>query len=256
MGQEMEYDNKLEDCYRLRNEIEQYRPLDPHTIHELKRYYRIGFTYTSNALEGNTLTESETKVVLEDGLTIGGKPMKDHLEAIGHAKAYDYLYELVDQADIKEKDILALHRLVVEGIEGVELGRYRSKPVIITGTDFIPPKPIDVAERMNIFLSEKFSAWQKEKDPVEQAALSHLELVTIHPFMDGNGRTARLLMNLLLLKAGFGITIIPPIVRNDYVSTLRIAQVEQNPQTFLNFISHQVYESMKDLLRLIRALQN
>jgi Fic family protein len=250
-----EYDNRLGDCHRLRGEIDQYRPLDPHTLHELKRYYRVGFTYTTNALEGNTLTESETKVVLEDGLTIGGKPLKDHLEAIGHAKAYDYLYELMDQPDIGEQDILELHRLVIEGTEGAEPADYRNKPVIITGTDFIPPKPADVPHLMSVFLSEKYAAWEKTKEPIEQAALAHLELVTIHPFMDGNGRTARLLMNLLLLKAGFGITIIPPVVRNDYISTLRIAQVEQNQQPFLNFISHQVYESMKDLLRLLRALR-
>lgn len=249
------YDSKIEDCHLLRDELGQYRPLDDHTLQELQRYYRVGFTYTSNALEGNTLTESETKVVLEDGITIGGKPMKDHLEAIGHAKAYDYLYELVSRPEVTEKDILDLHRLVVAGIEGSEPGSYRSKPVIITGTEFIPPKPADVPSQMNTFLSEKFLTWKETKDSIELAALAHLELVTIHPFMDGNGRTARLLMNLLLLKSGYGITIIPPVVRNDYITALRIAQVEQEPQPFLNFISHQVYESLKDLLRLIRALK-
>jgi Fic family protein len=151
------YDSKIEDCHLLRDELGQYRPLDAYTLQELQRYYRVGFTYTSNALEGNTLTESETKVVLEDGITIGGKPMKDHLEAIGHAKAYDYLYELVSRPAVIEKDILDLHRLVVAGIEGSEPGNYRSTPVIITGTEFIPPKPADVPSQMNTFLSEKGS---------------------------------------------------------------------------------------------------
>jgi Fic family protein len=250
-----DYDSKIENCHQLRDEIAHYRPLDPHTLQELKRYYRVGFTYTSNALEGNTLTESETKVVLEDGLTIGGKPMKDHLEAIGHAKAYDYLYALMNRMDVTEHDILDLHRLVVEGLEDAEPGCYRKKPIIITGTEFIPPKPAELSTRMHVFLSEKLAAWTNTQDPIALAALAHLELVTIHPFMDGNGRTARLLMNLLLLKHGYGITLIPPIVRNDYITALRTAQVEQNQQPFLNFISHQVYESQKDMLHLLRALK-
>jgi len=90
----VDYDSRLEQCEALKKELDGLRPLDSHIINELKRYYRVSLTYTSNALEGNTLTESETKVVLEDGITIGGKPLKDHLEAIGHAKAYDYLYKL------------------------------------------------------------------------------------------------------------------------------------------------------------------
>jgi Fic family protein len=228
--------------------------LDSHTLKQLRAYYRVGLTYSSNAIEGNTLTESETKVVLEDGITIGGKPMKHHLEAIGHSKAYDLIYTLVDKPEITETDLLSLHKLVVEGIEGTEPGQYRIKPVIITGTEYVPPKPSDVPAQMHTFIADLLPMWQRDEHPVHVAALAHLELVTIHPFLDGNGRTARLLMNLLFLKAGYGITIIPPVVRADYMACLRSFQESQDKTPFLNFISNMVYESSKDLLRLLKHL--
>lgn len=134
----MNTDSRITDCEALKAEIDSYRPLDEYTLNQLKAYYRVGLTYANNALEGNTLTETETKVVLEDGITIGGKPMKDHLEAIGHAKAYDLLYDLIQNPSVTEADLLALHRLVVEGIDGTKPGQYRSKPVIITGTAYVP----------------------------------------------------------------------------------------------------------------------
>jgi len=250
----MDYDNRLKQCEDLQQELDGFRPLDPSITNELKRYYRVGLTYTSNALEGNTLTESETKVVLEDGITIGGKPLKDHLEALGHAKAYDYLYELLEKSEITEPDILELHRLVVYDIQDAYPGAYRPRPVIITGTEFIPPAPKDVPHLMTHFLAQQLPVWQKTKHPIEVAALAHLELVHIHPFMDGNGRTARLLLNLLLLKSGYTQTIIPPVVRADYIATLDIAHTQGNKQPFLNFISHMVNESLKDVLRIVRKL--
>jgi Fic family protein len=251
----MDYENKISACEALKAEIDTYRPFDTHTLNQLRKYYRVGFTYTSNALEGNTLTESETKVVLEDGITIGGKPMKDHLEAIGHAKAYDLLYTLIQNPAVTEPELLSLHKLVVEGIEDTEPSQYRSKPVIITGTEYVPPKPFDVPEQMQTFLTKQLSEWQKVEHPIHVAALAHLELVTIHPFLDGNGRTARLLMNLLLLKAGYGITIIPPVVRADYMACLRSFQESHDKTLFLHFISIMVYESSKDLLRLLKHLK-
>lgn len=254
-GEAMKYDSRITDCEALKAEIDSYRPLDAHTLSQLKAYYRVGLTYASNALEGNTLTETETKVVLEDGITIGGKPMKDHLEAIGHAKAYDLLYTLIQNPSVIEADLLALHRLVVEGIKDTEPGQYRSKPVIITGTTYVPPQPADVPGQMKAFLEEKLPQWLASEHPVHVAALAHLELVTIHPFLDGNGRTARLLMNLLLMKSGYPITIIPPVLRQDYINTLNIAHIQRNQEPFLNFISNVVYESSKDMLRLLKHLQ-
>lgn len=251
----MDYKDCITDCDALKAEIDTYRPLDAHMLEQLRAYYRVGLTYASNALEGNTLTETETKVVLEDGMTIGGKPMKDHLEAIGHAKAFDLLDTLTQNAAVQEADLLDLHRLVVEGIEGTEPGQYRSKQVIITGTTYLPPQPLAVPGQMKTFLEEELPQWLKTAHPIHAAAHAHLALVTIHPFLDGNGRTARLLMNLLLLKAGYGVTLVPPILRADYMAGLRAFQENQETQPFLNFMSSMVYESSKDLLRLLKHLK-
>jgi Fic family protein len=250
----VDYESRLEQCEALKRELNGFRPLDAHITNELKRYFRVSLTYTSNALEGNTLTESETKVVLEDGITIGGKPLKDHLEALGHAKAYDYLFDLLEKPQITEQDILELHHLVVYDIQEACPGEYRPRPVIITGTEFIPPAPKEVPSLMAEFINEKLPQWQTSKHPIETAALAHLELVSIHPFMDGNGRTARLLMNLLLLKSRYTQTIIPPVVRADYITTLDIAHIQGNEQPFLNFISQMVHEALKDVLRIVRRL--
>lgn len=249
------FEDKIKQIDQLKKEIDQYRPLDESTIKQLKQYYRIGLTYSSNALEGNTLTESETKVVLEDGITIGGKPLKDHLEAIGHSDAYNKIFELANKQTIEETDILEIHKLLYSHIDNDNAGKYRNKKVIITGTEFIPPKPENIPVLMKELI-DKLQELKEKHHPVEFSALLHKELVTIHPFIDGNGKTARLLMNLALLQAGYVITIIPPILRNDYIYALKLAQVEpKDEKPFIKFISEVVYESMKDYIRLIEALK-
>lgn len=247
----MNYQNRLTDNDKLQEQIRAHRPLDTYEVKQLKEYYRIGLTWSSNALEGNSLTESETKVVLEDGITIGGKPLKDHFEAIGHSEAFDLLYKLADSQDITEDDILGLHRLFYYRIESETAGKYRERNVIITGTDFTPPTPAAVPLAMQEFLGSLPSL--RQLNPVEYAAMLHLNLVTIHPFIDGNGRTARLLMNLALLQAGYPITIIPPIIRGDYISALRDSNKGDN-KPFIAFISCCVWESQKDYIRLLESL--
>ncbi len=247
----MNYENRLADNDKLQEMIRAHRPLDAYEIKQLKEYYRIGLTYSSNALEGNSLTESETKVVLEDGITIGGKPLKDHFEAIGHSDAFDLLYNLADSQEITENDILGLHRLFYYRIDTESAGKYRERNVIITGTDFTPPTPTEIPHAMQEFIGSMPSL--RQLHPVEYAALLHLKLATIHPFIDGNGRTARLLMNLALLQAGFTITIIPPIIRGDYISALRDSN-KGNDQPFISFISCCIWESQKEYLRLLKSL--
>jgi Fic family protein len=247
----MNYQNRLSDNDTLQEKICSHRPLDSFELKQLKEYYRIGLTYSSNALEGNSLTESETKVVLEDGITIGGKPLKDHYEAVGHSEAFDLLYKLATNQHIIEEDILGLHRLFYYRIDAETAGKYRDRNVIITGTDFTPPTPAAVPLAMQELLGNLPSLQQL--NPVEYAAILHLNLVTIHPFIDGNGRTARLLMNLALLQAGYPITIIPPIIRGDYISALRDSNKGDN-KPFIAFISCCVWESQKDYIRLLESL--
>lgn len=247
----MKYENRLTDNDTLQEKIRAHRPLDSYEVTQLKEYFRIGLTYSSNALEGNSLTESETKVVLEDGITIGGKPLKDHFEAIGHSEAFDLLYNLADSQDITEDDILGLHRLFYYRIDSATAGKYRERNVIITGTDFTPPTPSVVPLAMQEFLGNLPKLRQLHS--VEYVAMLHLNLVTIHPFVDGNGRTARLLMNLALLQSGYPITIIPPIIRGDYISALRDSNKGDN-KPFINLISCCVWESQKEYLRLLESL--
>ncbi len=244
------YEDKIAEAERLKEEIDRCRPLSPAMVRQLKEYYKIGLTYSSNALEGNSLTETETKVVLEDGITVGGKPIRDHFEAIGHSEAYNLLFELARESRIKEKEILELHRLFYYRIDRENAGRYRKERVIITGSSYMPPSPDEVPELMKGFI-KGIPALKKRYHPIEYSALVHKEFVGIHPFIDGNGRIARLLMNLCLLQEGYPVTIIPPIMRVDYINSLEIAHTKGDSKPFINFISHIVYESLKEYLRMI-----
>ena len=233
----------------LRAKIDAHRPLDMHMLKQVREYFRIGMTYSSNALEGNSLTETETKIVIEDGITIGGKPVRDHLEALGHSEAYDLLFRLVKQTDITEANVKELHRLFYYRIDAKQAGKYRKRRVIITGTDFIPPAPERIPVLMESFIAA-LPEIRAKHHPVEFAAIIHKELVTIHPFIDGNGRAARLLMNLALLQAGYPLAIIPPVLRRDYLDSLNKTH-KGSAEPFINFITGVCYESAKEYLRLL-----
>lgn len=249
----MNYENKCAEIDKLKVELDSYRPFDDNTLHQLKEYYRISLTYTSNAIEGNTLTESETKVILEDGLTIGGHPIREIQETIGHSKAYDLIYTLIQNEEITEENILNIHKLFYEQINPANAGMYRDKKVIITGTTYEPPAPDKIQGLMKQFLKQ-IPQKAKTLHPVELAAWIHLNFVNIHPFIDGNGRTARLLTNLVLFKFGYSVIIIPPILRADYIEAIKAAQTQNNEVAFTNFISEMVLESMKDYLRIVKHL--
>jgi len=235
----------------LKARIDGHRPVDAHILKQVKAYFRIGMTYSSNALEGNSLTETETKIVIEDGITIGGKPVRDHLEALGHSEAYDLLFRLAKGKDITEANVKELHRLFYYRIDAKQAGKYRKRKVIITGTDFIPPAPERIPELMKSFIAGIPTSRAKHH-PVEYAAILHKEFVTIHPFIDGNGRAARLLMNLALLQSGYPLAIIPPILRRDYLDTLNRTH-KGNNMPFINFITGVCYESAKEYLRLLEG---
>jgi len=247
------YENKIKLIDEYNKQIDSFRPLSTDTLTQLKAYYKVSLTYTSNALEGNSLTLTETKIIIEDGITIGGKPMKDHLEVLGHSDAYDLLYDLATNKEITEKEILQLHHLFYKSINEEKAGAYRDCNVIITGSEFELPKYKDVPKLMKEFVGN-LPKMKEQYHPVEFAARLHERLVTIHPFVDGSGRAARLLMNLALLQAGYNVTIIPPVVRNDYIMALQEAQINNNKESFVNFISEMVLESQKEYLKIIERL--
>ncbi|RPH40085.1 MAG: Fic family protein, partial [Burkholderiales bacterium] len=203
--------------------------------------------------EGNTLTETETKVVLEDGLTIAGKSLKDHYEASGHGDAFDFIYGLVNQRGFSESDICSVHRIFYHRIDAARAGVYRELPVVISGTEYVPPPASQVAPLMKQ-LAAKLPEQRAKLHPVVFAAKVHEEVVNVHPFVDGNGRTARLLMNLALIQAGYTPTVIPPVVRSNYLAAVKYIQLHSSDDVqYVNFISCMVYESTKDYLRLLKA---
>jgi len=240
----------LSEIDKLQEEINSFRPLSASTLKQLKEYYRVGLTYTSNAIEGNSLTETETKIVLEDGITIGGKPIKDYYEALGHSEAYDYIYKLAKDKSFTEEDIKKLHKLFYHRIDETKAGKYRKEKVFISGSKYPLPGPEKVPELMQVFLG-KIKDIEKKNHPVVYSAIAHKELVFVHPFVDGNGRVARLLMNLILLQKGYCIAIIPPILRRDYINALEKAHTDE--KDFVEFIAGAVRETQKDYLRLLRT---
>ncbi len=251
----MNLDNLLHKIDDNRQKINDYRSLSPEEAKELDQYYKVGTTYSSNALEGNTLTLTETKVLLEDGLTAGGKPVKDFYEATGHAKAYDYMLSVARGGELvfSEAMIEELHRLFYEGIDSENAGKYRDHQVFITGTDYIPPEAKDVPEQMQWLITD-LNEQKGNLHPVLLAAYAHRALVDIHPFTDGNGRTARLLMNLVLVNKGYCIVSIPPVMRQEYISALVAAQREDNPtdEPFSTLIADCELEAQKDYVRMFR----
>lgn len=238
-----------------RDRINSHRPLSHAEVRELDQYYKIGTTYSSNALEGNSLTLTETKILLEDGITVNGKPIKDCYEATGHAKAYDFMLSIAraPSLNITEDTIRRLHHLFYAAIDEAEAGQYRNHQVFISGTEYIPPEAGKVPELMKDFAVE-LDRKKDELHPVLLAAFAHRRLVDIHPFVDGNGRTARLLMNLILINKGYCVVSIPPVLRHDYIQSLMAAQKAKNPtdEPFNRLIAECELEAQRDYSRMFR----
>lgn len=244
-----EIQDKLIQCENNQQELWSYRPLSQETLQSLKEYYRVGTTFTSNALEGNSLTESETKVVIEDGLTIEGKPLRDVYEAVGHAKAYDYLYELSHNEPLTEEVICELHRLFYQQLDPERAGQYRKVPVFISGSQYSVSPVAEISKRMKQLI-QWYNNNENKLHPVVLAAELHKRFVFIHPFIDGNGRMARLLMNLSLMRNDYNIAIIPAVTRAEYISALE--QAHKDESIFISFIADRVMMTQLDILRLFR----
>jgi len=220
---------------------------------EILEALHIEYTYDSNRIEGNTLTLRETDLVIHKGLTVGGKPMNEHLEAINHYEAIQFIRDLIKSNELfKLHNLLSIHGLILHGIDRANAGRFRQVPVMISGSQHIPPQPWQVEKLMEDY----FLFYQQNKEtihPVILAAELHERLATIHPFIDGNGRTARLVMNLILLQAGYPIANISgdTEARLAYYSALEKCNVEQDKAEFHELIVTYVIESLERLLALL-----
>jgi len=243
--------DRIENKLKALNEL---RPLPPSAVKKLQEQFKIEMTYNSNGIEGNSLTLKETFLVINEGITIKGKPLKDHLEAKNHYEALEFLSGLVEKnrkQTLSERLIRGLHQLVVQETEKEWAGKYRNSDVIIGGAEHKPPAASDVPYEM-----EKLIKWWKQNQRklpiVELAALIHHRLVYIHPFFDGNGRVARLVMNLLLLQAGYPLVIVLKNDRKKYYRVLTQAD-KGNFVPFVRFIAQTIERSLDVYLKTLTS---
>jgi Fic family protein len=214
---------------QLKLQLDSHRPLPEAVVRNLHDDLILRWTYNSNAIEGNTLTLMETKVVLE-GITIGGKSLREHFEAINHRDAILFVEELVQKGQrLTEWDIRNIHQLILKNIDA---DNYRKVNVLISGATHTPPEHFMVAELMDRFISSV----NDNSHPVERAARIHVDFIGIHPFVDGNGRTSRLLMNLELMKSGYPPLVIPVEQRLRYYQALDKAHVKKDYGDFIQLV--------------------
>lgn len=247
-----ELKNQLSD---LKACLDSFRPLTENEVLKLKQAFDVEYTYQSNKIEGNTLSKNETHLVINKGFTIKGKSLNEHLEAINHQEAIDYIREIAhSDVAFDERCLLNIHALILHGINRQNAGRYRQENVMISGSDFMPPFFLQVP----ILMEQYFQFYRENQHtmhPVELAAEMHERLVTIHPFIDGNGRTARLVMNLILMRNGYPITILDSEndKRTEYYDTLEATQTGQDPEKmgFKIFIANNVKKWLFVYLNLL-----
>jgi Fic family protein len=238
---------------KLKKQLDALRPLPKEQLENLEEYFRIQYTFDSNRIEGNTLTLQETALVVDKGITISGKSVHEHLEAINHSEAVELIIDLVqNKTDLTEYILKQLHGLILRGINKTNAGKYRSVNVMISGSLHKPPEPFMLIKLMEDY----FMFYENNKKTMHPLALAtemHERLVTIHPFIDGNGRTSRLIMNLILMQHGFPITNISGDKKNRlaYYNSLEAAQVENNKSKFYDFVSDSVLNSLQEFLKIV-----
>ena len=230
--------------------LDALRPLPAGIVARLRQQVDLEWIYNSNAIEGSTLTLQETRLILETGLTIGGKNLREHFEVINHREAIAYVEDLVKQAaEITPHHVRQIHKLVLSQIDDENAGQYRNTPVRISGAEYTPPDAWEIPQLMT-----DWGDWlmqESEADhPVVLAALGHHRLVAIHPFVDGNGRTARLVMNLILMKHGYTPSVIEHIHRKQYYRVLAQADAG-NPAPLVNFVGRAVERGLALYLEAI-----
>lgn len=215
---------------------------------EFYKWLKTELAYTSNAIEGNTLTRKETQLVIEENLTSSSKPLRNYIEAVNHAKAFCKILEwLENDANLDEKAVLDIHRIILIGLDDTNAGFYRTCRVRISGSNTILPNPLKVPKLM-----EEFYKWLTSNINNEPttAIMAHLKFVSIHPFTDGNGRTARLLMNAVLLKYGYTPIIVRPTDRKKYLSAIENYQTVHDEETYIKFMLRILNRSMKIVINM------
>ena len=243
-------ENLLKEIDRLKAKLDSYRQFDSYRITQA---LELEYTFESNRIEGNTMTLRETDMVINEGLTISGKSMREHLEAINHQEAIGFIKDLMHRnVSLNERDLLSIHNLILRGIIPEDAGRYRKAQVMIKGSTHMPPQSFMVAKEM-----EDYFIWyeinKNKLHPIILAAEMHERLVTIHPFIDGNGRTSRLVMNLILLQKGYIIANIKGDYdsRMQYYQTLETARTKNNKEDFLLFVAQTEKENLERYIGII-----
>lgn len=244
---------KLQAIDELKAKWASQKPLEGIQLEKMKEYFNVAYTYESNRIEGNTLTMQETHLVINEGLTIGGKSMREHLEAINHSEAIEYLEELIrQQMDFGPKVLMDLHFLILKGIDRANAGKYRNVPVRISGSAHLPPQPF----LLDKLMEDYFIHYRKQEQilhPVILAAEMHERLVSIHPFIDGNGRTSRLVMNLILLRNGYTLANLKGDQQSKmaYYKALEAVQVDNDPEIFYHLVADAVLDSLQKHLEMV-----
>lgn len=235
---------------RLLHDLNKHRPLTAGEVERLQNEFLIDFTYNSNAIEGSTLTLGETALIINEGITIAEKPLKEHLEVIGHKEAYFYVESLVkDKTALSEKVIKDLHSIVLMD-KPQDKGRYRNVPVRIMGAVHHPPQPYLVPVQMEQLLAD-YIGMKDQYHIIECVSLFHLRFESIHPFIDGNGRTGRLLLNLELMKEGYPAINIKFADRKKYYQCFTQYHESGNCEAMTGLVAAYLEETLKTYLSII-----
>lgn len=237
-----------------KEQLSALRPLPEEALKKIQDALDIEYTYESNRIEGNTLTLQETALVVNEGVTISGKSMREHLEAINHAEAISYIKDIAKQdIEISERTIKEIHALILHGIDRENAGRYRTVPVMISGSTHMPPQPYLIEKQVEDFILRLKQMEMEKVHPVLIAAYLHDELVRIHPFIDGNGRTSRLLMNLYLLRHVYVIITLKGSndAKVNYYKALEKSHTEQLPEDFKKLVVEAEIAALRKYLSIM-----
>ncbi len=235
----------IKEIEQKKAQLDRLRPLSGGALAQLQKYYDVELTYTSNAIEGNTLTRRETAEVIEHGITVGGKPLRDHLEAVDHYEAVQWMRELAAQATpLGENTVCELHRRIVARSQPAVAGVYSPHPRRIAGSPVIFPNPFRIPQLM-----EEFGAWLSSAPSTPEGAFEgHFRLTAIHAFSDGNGRTARLLMNLMLIRGGYPPVAVRPEDRKTYLDALELGSLAGDLRPFQSFMHERLDATLGEYL--------